>query len=124
MQKKLIPANKDPKFQIKESDRGYWHVLITRITVDKLNPRNVKRDSFVQIFDTKNFDRIFRPERLGPNARDYKKAALIDESRVIHNPEELTDEPIIEEPVTYKVVKPVQPEYSRAAQKRVSKKKE
>ena len=121
MPKKLIPANKDPKYSIKESDKYYWHVLITRKTVDKTNPRNVKEDSFVQIFDTKNYDRIFRPERLGPAARDYKKAALIDESRVIHNPELVSDEPYVDEPVAYTVVKPpVQPEYSK--QKRTIKK--
>ena len=121
MPKKLIPANKDPKYSIKETDRFCWHVLITRVTLDKDDPKKQTRDSFVQIFDTKNFDRIFRPERLGPAARDYKKAALIDESRVIHNPEEVTDEPYVEEPVAYTVVKPpVQPEYSKA--KRVTKK--
>lgn len=123
MPKKLIPANKDPKYSIKESDKYYWHVLITRVTIDKDDPRKQTRDSFVQIFDTKNFDRIFRPERLGPGARDYKKAALIDESVVIHSPEEVVDEPYVEEPVAYKVVKPpVQPEYSKP--KRIIKKTE
>lgn len=103
MQAKLIPANKDQNYKIKESDRFFWHVLITRLTVDKNNPRDVKRDSFVQIFDTANFNRIFRPERLGSKARDYKKACLIDESKVIHNPEQLVDEPYVGETVAFKV---------------------
>ena len=116
MPTKLIPANKDPKYSIKENDRHYWHVLITRKTVDKNNPRDVKSDSFVQIFDTANFNRIFRPERLGSKARDYKKACLIDESIVIHNPELVVDEPYIGEVTAYKVIpekKPIQPAHTK-----------
>lgn len=112
----MIPANKDQKYQIKESDRFYWHVLITRLTVSKDNPRDVKRDSFVQCFDTKNFDRIFRPERLGAKAKDYKKACLIDESVVIHNPELVVDEPYIGEVEAFKVIpekRPAQPAYTK-----------
>ena len=113
MPKKMIPANKAPEYSIKETDRHYWHVLITRLTVNPNNVRDVKRDSFVQIFDTRNFDRIFRPERMGPKARDYKKAALIDEAVVIHNPELVVDEPYVDEPVAYIVKPPVQPAHTK-----------
>lgn len=117
MPKKLIPANKDPKYQIKESDRHYWHVLITRKTVNKDNPRDVRSDSFVQIFDTANFNRLFRPERLGSKARDYKKAALIDEAVVVHNPELVVDEPYTGEVTAFKVIPekkaPVQPAHTK-----------
>jgi hypothetical protein len=88
--------------------------LITRITVDKDNHRNQTRKSFVQIFDTRNFDRIFRSERMGAKARDYKKACLIDESVVIHNPELESDEPYVTETVAHKVIKaPVQPAHTK-----------
>ena len=120
MPKKMIPANKAPEYQIKETDRHYWHVLITRLTVNPNNVRDVKRDSFVQIFDTRNFDRIFRPERLGAKAADYKKACLIDEARVIHNPELVTEKPYIEEPVAHRVA-PVAPAYSKPKPRKSSK---
>ena len=118
---KMIPANKDPEILIKEKDRFSWHVLLIRKTVNPRNPREVWEDSFVQIFDTKNFDRIFRPERLGAKARDYKKACLIDEARVVHNPELVTDTPYIEEPVAHRVA-PIAPAYSKPKTPRKSSK--
>lgn len=87
MQMKMIPANKDPQHLIKESEKGYWHVEITRKTVDPANAKNIISQSFIQIFDTANFNKIFRPERLGAKAKNLKAACLIDESRIIHNPE-------------------------------------
>ncbi len=93
MQRNLIPANKDPKVMIKESDQNFWHVEITRKTIDPSNPKNVWSDSFIQVFDDANFNRIFRPELyFNKNAKtgeypNYKPAALIDESRIVHDPE-------------------------------------
>lgn len=106
---RLIQANKDPNYQIKESDQYSWHVLITRVTVDKNNPKLQTRNSFVQIFDTAMYNRIFRPERLGSKAQNYKAACLIDESRVIHDPELVHEVPYEGEQVEYRVVKPRAP---------------
>jgi hypothetical protein len=116
----MIPANKDPERLIKEKDQHFWHVLLIRKTVNPHNSKEVWEDSFVQIFDTRNFDRIFRPERLGAKAADYKKACLIDEARVIHNPELVTEKPYIEEPVAHRVA-PVAPAYSKPKPRKSSK---
>jgi hypothetical protein len=71
----------------------------------------------VQIFDTRNFDRLFRPERLGNKARDYKRAALIDQAVVVHNPELVVDEPYTGEVTAFKVIPekkaPVQPAHTK-----------
>jgi len=119
MQAKLISANKDPKYKIKETDRHFWHVLISRITLNPQNAKDQRKDSFVQIFDTKNFNRLFRPERMGAKARDYKKAALIDEAVVIHNPEGVVDIPYDGEAVAHVIVKkpPVRPAASKPRRK-------
>jgi len=57
----MIPANKDQSYLIKENEQDYWHVEITRKTVDPANAKNIISNSFVQVFDTANFNKIFRP---------------------------------------------------------------
>lgn len=109
MPAKLIPANKDPKYSIKETDKYSWHVLQTRITLDKNDPKIQQRDSFVQIYDTYNFNLIFRPERIGGKKLvNFRNSCLIDEARVIHDPELVVDEPISTDDVDYRVVPPAQ----------------
>jgi hypothetical protein len=105
----MISANKDPEYKIKEKDKYYWHVLQTRITLDKNNPKVQVRDSFVQIYDTANFNFIFRPERVGGKLLvNFRNSCLIDEARVIHDPELVVDEPISTKDVDYRVVPPAQ----------------
>lgn len=85
IERKLIPANKDPKYMIKEDDAGVYSVLCTRITILPSDPFHPLRQSFVQTFDPATWRR-FQELATGPHPVDWKKAALIAEARVIHDP--------------------------------------
>lgn len=84
-ERKLIPANKDASYFIKEDEVGYYHVLCTRITIPIGDPLHPVRQSFVQCFDIATWSN-FQKMATGPTAVDWKKAALLAEARVIHDP--------------------------------------
>ena len=88
-EKKLIPANKDRNYMIKESDKDYFHVHCTRITILPNDPLHPRRESFVQIFDVATWLR-FQKMKEGKNPVDWQKAALIAEARVLHDPRIVT----------------------------------
>jgi hypothetical protein len=70
----LIPANKSKSHKIKESERGFYHVLIIRKTHNP-DAQKYDIDKMIQVFDKKGFDQFkkFKP-------------ADISEVEILHDP--------------------------------------
>ena len=95
---KMIPANKDNSVMIKEKDRYFWHVRQWRRDIDPGDNRKFRDTPIIQLYDTPNFNRIFRPEIFyGPRFTktldagkeswmDHRKACLIFDYQVVHDP--------------------------------------
>jgi len=77
-----FPANKDQSILIKETDKYFWHVEQSRIDVNPNNPRDIRKTTWVKVYRTKDYKRIFEPK-----AKDQKlkAACLIAESRLVHD---------------------------------------
>ena len=94
----MIPANKDASVMIKEKDRYFWHVRQWRRDIDPGDNRKFRDTPIIQLYDTPNFNRIFRPEIFyGPRFTktldagkeswmDHRKACLIFDYQVVHDP--------------------------------------
>ncbi len=85
VQKKLVPANKDASYFIKEDEQHVYHVLCTRITVTPQDPLHPLRQSFVQTFDVATW-RGFQELANAKHPVDWRKASLIAETKVLHDP--------------------------------------
>lgn len=90
----MIQANKDPKILIKEKDKYFWHVEQTRRDVKPGNdPTNVRITTWVKVYRTRDYKRIFEPQptkrgraQVAVGAMNLLPACGIREARLVHDP--------------------------------------